>query len=142
MNHRIVSTLLCMLIIGPIWASNEWRCVAHDKEKNEWIGKNAYERVAANKAIEACKKQSSTPISCIVAHQSCAYFVEGKNVGTDPMSDSSLWQCTSLDQKAIVWKGEPSESRDDAALAAKHYCEEHSAIPDTCYINLLMCRKL
>lgn len=141
MQVRIIFTLLCMLIIEPIWANNIWQCVAHDQQDKEWVGNSAYERVASNKAIEACKKESRRPVSCTVDDEACYNFVNGKKLSSAITREGASWQCTALDQKAKVWTGDSSIDRDEAAMTAKAYCQEHSKLPDTCYINFLMCKK-
>ena len=50
-----------------------------------------------------------------------------------------IWRCTALDQMAQSWVGHISANRDDAALDAEAYCQEHSSVPDSCYIDLLTC---
>jgi hypothetical protein len=114
---------------------NFWSCTAYDAENKEWNGKSGYELAAINKAYEACRKQSKIPTSCKTAKESCEVFMNG--VSTRPM-----WRCTALDQMAKTWPSNVYTHRDDAAIAAKAYCEQGSSFPDTCYINLMTCKNL
>lgn len=157
MNNRIVATLFFSLIFitGSLWGNNTmaennyWQCTAYDSEEKQWIVKNAYERVAINKAFEACKKESRAPASCKATNESCDYFANGTNSNRPKVSvnmnrtfSDAMWQCTALDQMAKPWVGNPSSNKDDAALGAKAYCQQHSTVPDTCYINLLTCKNI
>lgn len=65
----------------------------------------------------------------------CELFIDG-------VSTSPAWQCSALDQMAKVWVNNPYPNRDDAALAAKAYCQDNSGFPDTCYVNLLTCKNI
>lgn len=112
-----------------------WQCVAYDSQHLEWAGTSTYQLTASNKAMDACKKQSHHPATCKVAKESCDAYVHGVN--TSPM-----WQCTALDLMAKPWVSNPHHLRDDAAIAARGLCEQHSAMPDTCYINLMTCKNL
>ena len=138
---RYLITVLCMLMTDALWAHSEWQCLAQDNTKHQWIGKHGYERVATNKAIAACKKESTVPTSCKVLSEACLYFIGDKAFRSDPSHPHLLWQCTALDHQAKTWVGQQSEHRDDAALDAKTYCEEHSRVPDTCYMNFSMCQR-
>lgn len=141
MKNRTISTVIYLCIVNPLWANNPtdttnyWQCVAQDKEGKQWVAKGSYARVASNKAFEACKKTSRVPSSCKAAQDTCDHYDDGmiKNPG---------WQCTALDRMAKPWSGRTYSSQDEAALAAKKYCQEHSSVPDTCYINLLTCHHL
>lgn len=115
--------------------NNYWECHAYDSTQKEWTAQGTYDRVAVNKAFSACKKQSTAPNTCQAPKETCEVFINGKT--TRPM-----WRCASLDQLSKVWRSGIYSQRNDAALAAKAYCHQHSAMPDTCYINLLMCRNL
>ena len=144
MCHYSFKTICFALIfvVSPTWADNPdknnssyWQCSVHDSEAKEWSFKSTYERVATNKAFEACKKQSNLPLTCKAAKESCDYFSDGIN--TRP-----LWQCTALDQKAKPWVSDVYMNKDDAAIGAKAYCREKSVSPDTCYIHLVTCKNL
>lgn len=133
---RLLSCFLIFIAIAPFAHADEiWECRAHDSVHLQWIAKSDYQRVALTKALNACKKQSAYPNQCKIEKEDCELFVNGFT--TRPM-----WQCTALDQLSKVWRSSIYRQRDDAAIAAKSYCKHHSAIPDTCYINLLMCRNL
>ena len=137
MNRRIDLTLLVllMLILKPAWSDdNLWQCAVHDNKHKQWEARSAYERVATSKALEACKKESPVPASCTPTKESCDYYAQEK-------TSSSHWKCTALDHTAKLWVGNLSSNKDDAALNAKAYCQEHSSLPDTCYINLLTCKE-
>ena len=143
MTIRLVSTLFLVvfIIIKPTWAdtnlnnTNYWQCTAYDDGKKQWVIKSLYERVAANKALDACKKQSTAPTSCKMRKEICEYFAHG-------LSTRPMWQCTALDQTAKPWMGGTYSNQDDAALGAKVYCQQHSILPGTCFINLLTCKNL
>lgn len=110
-----------------------WTCTTRDSEKLEWTAKNAYQKVAINLAFSACKKQSKNPMTCKASIHDCEGFIQG--VSTKP-----FWRCTALDEAGMPWKSIYYVQRDDAALAAKAYCKDNSAVPDTCYINLVTCK--
>lgn len=114
---------------------NTWHCNAYDGEERQWVASSAYQRTALNKAYEACKKESAKPLSCKAAKEYCDASIQG-------ISTSPMWQCTALDQMAQPWKSSLYIHRDDAALGAKAFCHERSAMPDTCYINLLTCKNI
>ncbi|KTC65661.1 Uncharacterised protein (plasmid) [Legionella adelaidensis] len=109
-----------------------WECNAYDQDDNLWIAQSSYERSSINKALDTCKKMSKNPGTCKVAKENCFAVVNG--VDTRPM-----WQCTAFDQMAKEWKSAYYTKRDDAALGAKAFCQDHSGMPDTCYINLMTC---
>jgi len=115
--------------------NNYWECYAQDAQKLEWVAQGNYERNALTEALDACKKQSSSPTSCQVSKETCELFVNG--LTTRPM-----WRCTALDQLSKVWRSGIYRKRDEAAIAAKAHCKKHSAMSDSCYINLMMCKNL
>lgn len=124
------------LLATPINETTDaWTCQAEDSTSKQWSGSGSFERVATNKALENCKKQSQYPVTCKTAKESCEAIING--VLTRPM-----WRCTALDQLSKTWKSAIYSHRDDAAIGAKDYCKEHSSMPDTCYINLLTCNNL
>ena len=138
MNVRIILALLLsgIMVIKPLWANNPapnsdniWECTVNDNEDHEWVAKSSYERVAINKAFEACKKESRVPTSCKPSKASCDDAANSSNNGIG-------WQCTALDQHAKLWFSKIHRNKDNAALDAKAYCKEHSSAPDSCYINL------
>ncbi len=141
-NVRIMIIFLTNLIgLSNAWSTevvvlsadkSYWQCSVQDNDNKQWIAHSQYELSATNKALEACKKQSILPESCKVGNGSCTGIVKGAK--TNPM-----WQCTALDQMAKPWPSNFYSQRDAAALAAKDQCQQHSSMPDSCYINLLTC---
>lgn len=132
---RVISILIFLAVTSYANADEQWECRAHDSVNLQWVAKGDYQRIAATDALNACKKQSAYPNACKAEKEDCQLFVNG--ITTRPM-----WQCKALDQLSKVWPSTIYKHRDDAAIAAKSYCRHHSAMPDTCYINLLMCRNL
>lgn len=133
----IPPTLFASTVIAEenILTGNYWRCSTYDAENKEWSMNSSYEKIALNKSYDECKKNSALPKSCKTAKETCEAFVNG--VSTRPM-----WQCTALDQMAKTWPSNVYTHRDDAAIAARAYCQQKSAFPDTCYINLMTCKNL
>lgn len=112
-----------------------WQCIATDSRANEWKGEGSYQKNAINNARDLCKQESKEPNSCKTSIENCDSFL-------DSISTSPLWRCTALDQMAMVWKSEIYRKADDAALAAKAFCMERSAMPETCYTYLFFCKNL
>lgn len=110
----------------------QWHCTAEDAMNKQWLSISNYQKTALNTAMEACKKNSQEPQTCKTSNESCDLYING-------VSTSPAWQCTALDQMAKVWRSNPYHNRDDAALAAKAFCQQRSGFPDTCYVNLLTC---
>ena len=135
MRKMILVTLMMLTTLLWAYQADYWQCTASDGEDKQWVVNSTYERQATNEAYDACRKQSRIPETCKAAHEACEAFLNG--VSTRP-----LWQCTALDRFAKPWVSNPYSHRDDAAIAAKAYCEEKSKDPDSCYINLLTCRNL
>lgn len=130
----IVFLLLC--IVQTSWAEDSyWQCAAQDDQQKQWIIKSPYERVATTKAYEACKKQSVVPVTCKIPKENCDYFTNGLN--TRPM-----WRCLALDQMSKPWWSEVHSNRDEAAIESKMFCQQHSSMPESCYINLMTCKNL
>lgn len=135
MSKQVIAIVL-MFFIHPLWAYDDyWQCTAFDGAKHQWVIKNAYERVAENKALEACKKQSPVPSTCKIIKNNCDYFANG-------LSTKPFWQCTALDQMSKLWLSDFFNNRDEAAMNAKALCQKESGMPDTCYVNLLTCKNL
>lgn len=130
-----ILTFFLLLPFHLLWAgtSKSWQCTATDAQSKQWIIRNHYERQATNEAYALCKKESQVPQTCTVAHEACEAFVNG-------VSTQIVWKCTALDRFAKPWISIAYRNRDDAAIAAKAYCEEQSQAPDSCYINLLTCK--
>lgn len=129
-----ISTIVCASNLHAE-GSDFWQCSSSDGEDKQWVVNSDYKRQALNKAFDACKKESRIPETCKTTQAACEAFING--VSTRP-----LWQCTALDRFAKRWISNAYQHRDDAAIAAKAYCEEQSRAPDSCYINLLTCRNL
>ncbi len=132
--------VITLLFTQPVWSAtldmnNHWQCTTTDNMHIQWIAKNNSKQIALNHAFDECKKNSQQPASCQTSNETCENIVQGMN--TKPM-----WQCTALDQLAKPWDSNIYDKRDDAAIAAKAYCEERSSMPQTCYINLLTCKDL
>lgn len=137
-NHISKIAIIFLFLSTPCFAfdeNNYWQCSSHDSEDNQWIAKSQYERTAVNKAFEACKKSSRNPSSCQTAKEMCMSIINGVNT-------QAMWQCTALDQMAKHWASDIYVHRDDAALGAKAHCEQRSAMPMSCYINLMTCKNL
>ena len=138
---RLILLLAVPLMLHSAWArfaddeSNYWQCASHDDQNKEWVVKSPYERVATNKALEACKNESKFPASCRVAKEYCEAFVHGETT-------RAMWVCTALDDQAKPWDSNPYAQQDDAALAALAYCKEQSETPASCYINLITCHNM
>ncbi len=145
MNKAIMSAAIISLAFSTAtkWANaltttddnSYWKCAAYDSENMLWEAKGQFERAAVNKAFHACKKQSRVPESCKIATEYCDAIVKG--VSTRPM-----WRCTALDQMAKHWVSNFYLHRDDAALAARAFCEQHSGMPQSCYLNLMTCKNI
>lgn len=112
-----------------------WQCSSMDDHDKIWTSRHSFQKVALQRAWQACKQESQHPSSCQIDHYQCDAFLNGEN--TSPM-----WQCTALDQMAKPWISGVHRQRDEAALTAKARCLERSGFPDTCYINLLTCVNL
>jgi hypothetical protein len=128
-----VFTLLSFISL-TVWSDdvNFWQCHVEDIDAQIWTTEHTYQRTAMNKAYENCKKESKHPQSCRAAKTACEYFVNG-------VSDTPSWKCTALDRMSKIWVSNPYPHRDDAVLAARAYCMQRSGVPDSCYVNLLMC---
>lgn len=126
---------LMLLPLNAFSSGNFWQCTARDVANNEWKGDSEYKLSAINKSFDACKKASEAPQTCKTSQQDCEPMVNG--VSTRP-----LWHCTAYDQMAAAWESNLYQQRDDAAIAAKAYCEQSSGFPDTCFINLMTCNSV
>lgn len=138
MKSSVISSFILLLLVPVVGFSmsenNEdyWQCNAHDNAHNEWTAKNVYQKIALNVAFDACKKQSKSPLTCSTSQEDCEQFHLGRT--TRP-----FWSCTAMDRTATPWSSNYYTNREDAALAAKAYCQSKSALPDTCYIDLVTC---
>lgn len=130
------TTALFFLHIRPAAADDSyWQCSALDNQEKSWVVISSYERVASTRAFDACKKQSAAPLSCKTPKESCEYFVNG--LTTRPM-----WRCMALDQMSKPWFSNIHSNRDEAAIESKDFCQRHSGMPESCYINLMTCKNL
>lgn len=135
MNKYLI-TFLFLIFIRPCWADDSyWQCAAQDNQHKQWVVKSPYERVATTRAFEACKKQSVSPLSCKISQERCDYYSNG-------LSTRPMWRFLALDQMSKLWYSNIRAHRDDAALEAKAFCQKHSAMPESCYINLMTCKNL
>ncbi|CDZ78409.1 hypothetical protein BN59_02719 [Legionella massiliensis] len=130
-----LSSQLSLASTDGLASGNFWRCSTSDAEQKEWTVDSSYEISAINKSYDDCKKLSNVPTSCKSSKEACEMFLNG--LTTRPM-----WRCTALDQMAKVWASNIYKHRDDAAIAAKAFCQQGSSFPDTCYINLMTCKNL
>lgn len=137
----MIKTMLCfngcLLMLANLHAnaSDNWQCTARDATDKEWTRSGNYQRSAVNNAFEACKKESIHPATCKTSDADCESFMNG-------LSTRPMWRCIALDQMAKSWESNLYSQRDDAALAAKAYCQDRSNFPDTCYINLMTCKNV
>ena len=125
-----------LLLVNPLLLlandSSYWQCSTMDNDNKQWVFKNRYERAARGRTMEACKQQSQAPNSC---KTDCEEFYHG--ISTRP-----AWQCTALDENAKPWVSHIYSRRDEAAIAAKKRCEEHSTIPESCILHFFTCKNL
>ena len=112
-----------------------WRCQAEDDANIIWKVDDEYQKKAINEAYAACKKQSEYPDTCHVAKSLCNFFADGVNT-------TALWTCYALDRMSKMWTSNYYPNRDDAIVAARAYCQQKSATPDSCYVNLLTCKSV
>ena len=112
-----------------------WHCVAEDADNKQWLGINTNQRESLNIAFDSCKKMSKLPATCKTTTSQCDLYVGS-------LSTNPLWECDAIDQLSMIWKSDVYRHADDAALAAKAFCKDRSALPDTCFINLLFCKNL
>lgn len=112
-----------------------WQCSVFDASGKEWVEQSGYQLAAINRAFDACKKQSMNPDTCKSSKADCDAFVNGH-------STRPLFQCTALDHLATPWRSNLYPQRDDAALAAKAFCQQSGGSPDTCYVNVITCKNI
>lgn len=112
--------------------SNYWQCTTYDATNKQWLARSTYEKIAINVAFAACKKESTAPATCSATKNNCEQIVLGFSI-------KPMWVCTALDRMAQPWRSNLYSQRLDAALAARAYCRQNSAVPETCYINLVTC---
>lgn len=139
---KIISIAFSFMITGvfalfplSLFSETAWHCTVQDGEDKEWVGIHYYQRAALNIAYDECKKSSQLPQSCKATSSNCDSYVDG-------FSTRPLWQCGALDKMAMFWKSDGYRRADDAVLAAKAFCQDRSAMPETCYTTLLMCKNL
>jgi hypothetical protein len=152
-RFKLLQSIFLMLLISPAWAATYWQCIAQDGESKQWTAKSTYQRMANTKAFEACKKESHIPATCTVPEETCVYLNQVADSSAPVVvtkaihnqsrtSNGSLWQCTALDWRAKPWLNRPAPNQDAAAMSAKAFCQRHSSLPDTCYVNLITCRNV
>ena len=131
---RIITLLFAIASSSSLQAENThyWQCTTADINSKQWAIKSIYERAARGKAFDACKKQSDTPGSC---KTDCEEFNLGR-------STRASWLCTALDENAKSSVSQTHPKQDDAAFEAKTRCQQSSAIPETCFVNLFACKNL
>lgn len=133
-----INLLLIFSPYGIAIASNDsksWQCTAYDAEQKEWLEQSDYQITALNKSFAECKKQSRFPHTCTINKANCKALVFGI-----PLKINSDWSCIALDEAGISWPSNIYNSAMEAAMAAKEYCRENSAVPDTCYIYNYTCK--
>lgn len=133
-------TLLCLtsygqIIFSPTAPSDYWMCRATDFDQKVFIGDSQYQRTALVQAISQCKKQSRIPSSCKASSENCDGILSGS-------MKRAVWQCTSLDTLANYWHSTIAKTDIEAALSAKAICQSQSAVPETCYVNMITCENL
>jgi hypothetical protein len=111
---------------------DSWACKAHDEAHNEWTANNAYQKVALNRAFDDCKKQSESPTSCTISEGDCEGFLRGVRTKT-------LWRCTASDRATQSWKSNYYSNKEDAAQAAKDFCQKYSGLPESCFVSFAGC---
>lgn len=130
--------LFTMSFTHNAWCNPQdyWQCVSHDSLQKKWLVKSFYSISANYKALEACKKQSQDPRSCVVTpEEDCEGFYDGQSTRPN-------WQCTAIDELSRAWKSTAHLDQDNAVFAALEHCKKHSQAPDTCYVNVLTCDDL
>ncbi|MBA2652233.1 MAG: hypothetical protein H0U73_08205 [Tatlockia sp.] len=118
-------------LIIPVNSSS---CLTSDSENRHWLKISTYGLTAMNKSFDACKKESNFPTTCRVVKESCDLYIK-------EAAQETTWQCTALDFYGNPWRSTGSSKQDVTALAAKAKCRRNSLVPDSCYINLVTCRK-
>jgi hypothetical protein len=138
MNHHLKYIILLMFSFSSIWAETDmhqiiyWQCSSSDNANNQWTSKSANKRAALNISFEACKKESEIPTTC-KSSDSC----DGINrLGTITKPKVN---CTAFDRLGQAWVSYVNTQGEDAAMAAKDYCQKNSVLPYTCYVNLVTC---
>lgn len=116
-------------------SQNAWACTCRDNNQLTWTIKSPYQRMAMNKALEQCRKESVDPSTCKTALESCEFFLNEK-------SKHPLWRCTAIDDSANPYISTIYSQMDEAAMGAKINCIEHSAFPGTCAVNTVTCHDL
>ncbi|MGL5743018.1 MAG: hypothetical protein ACRCXC_11035 [Legionella sp.] len=138
MNKNKIFYFLILLSISfssvaePVANSTFWQCTTHDATDMQWSAKSIYQKIALNFAFFQCKKNSKAPKTCKTSKVSCEKYINSLNV-------TPSWVCTALDRQALAWRSNRYPNRDDAALAAKAFCRQNSAVPGTFYINMVTC---
>lgn len=130
---KIKYGLILILFCPSIGFSNDlWLCKAHDNTNKEWLAQSPYPKIAINRSLDACKRQSTNPLSCRITSNDC------ESPQLDP-STKPYWRCTAIDQQGTPWNSIYYLNKEDAALAANAYCHSKSPLPETCFINMITC---
>jgi len=126
----VIITFSCYAIKGSYW-----QCISHDNNNMQWLTQSIYQLMAVNKAMDACKQQSSFPNSCNISTDDCEEMINGHSI-------QPMWQCSALDSQGKSWRSSYYGNQDSAAGAAKNNCQKNSRFPDTCYINFIACKNI
>lgn len=128
---------LLVIIITPAWGKEPvvWHCTATDQQQHRWTLDTPYEKVSQMKVLDRCRKESPIPDTCQAPKAACEMSLNG-------VTQRPLWQCTAMDRKARIWKSHVFSQKYEAAAAAKADCQHESAIPLSCYVNLITCINL
>jgi hypothetical protein len=113
--------------------NNYWQCYTQDVDNLQWTVSNSYKLLAINQSYAQCKKASRYPKTCKSAKSACELFING-------MTTRPMWRCPAFDQTARVWLSNIYANQDNAALAARAYCQQASSVPDTCFTNVIACK--
>lgn len=136
---RIVSIGLFILLgtasTASIATGNYWACKSTDSAHKQWSKNERYQKAALMYSLTECKKNSQFPKSCSNSQDDCEYYANG--VSTTPH-----WRCTALDGEGAPWTSRYRVNREGAAVEAKKRCTHNSKIPDTCYIDVIMCQSI
>ena len=139
-KHQMILIFMFLGLSQAVWSRssiemNDWQCYAADAHQQKWVKTSSYQRMAINRALDACRKASYSPESCQVAKEYCKHLINGHNTQAE-------WRCTALDDQAKIWMSNAYSNIDDAAIAALAYCKEQSSSSDSCYINMVTCKNM
>lgn len=132
---RLVSAVLLILTIHPLWSESLWNCHISFRDKHRFEGISPWKKIAAKKVIEQCKNKYQHPKSCQLKKIHCHLNIDGDVQGR-------YWQCLAMDAHGIGFKNQPESSYDSAAIESMALCKHKSHIPDTCSLNTITCHEL